>query len=132
MRVLAFAPSGSAVIEDGSVTARGFPMTSFVISQFPARITVPVVLAVCASTGTEHDPRRYIVARSPKGERLSVFECRWHWPDEEGEPFKFRVFAHQLPIPVQSPGVHLVGLSHSPDATEPAYAFPLSVVAATS
>jgi len=102
-------------------------MTSFHVARLPAQITVPLVLAVYTRTGTDHDPRRYIVARSPTGERLSVLECSWHWPDPEGELFKFRVFAPQLPIAVQSPGVHTIGLYHSPDATQPAYAFPLSV-----
>jgi hypothetical protein len=127
LRVLAFAPSGSAVIEDESLTARGFPLTSLYIAKFPARITVPLVLAVYTQAGNDHDPRRYIVARSPNGERLSVLERSWHWPDQEGEPFKFRVFAPQLPLVVQSPGVYTIGLYHSPDATQPAYAFPLPV-----
>jgi hypothetical protein len=129
LRVLAFAASGGAVIEDGSLTARGFPLTSVYVASFPARITVPLVLAVHAQTGSDHDPRRYIVARSPLGERLNVLECSWHWPDPEGEYFKFRVFAPQLTITVQSAGVYTIGLCHSPDATEPAYAFPLPVKA---
>jgi hypothetical protein len=127
VRVLAFAPSASAVVEDGAVTARGFPMTGVTVPSFPNRITVPVVLAVCAPVGTDHDPRRYIVARSPSGERLSALECAWHWPDPDDEPVKFRVFAHQLPIVVQSAGVYSIGLCHNPDATQPAYVFPLSV-----
>jgi hypothetical protein len=127
VRVLAFAPSASAVIEDGGVTTRGFPLTNVYLARLPAQITVPLVLAVCTQAGSDYDPRRYIVARSPSGERLSVLECSWHWPDQEGEPFKFRVFAHQLPIAVQFAGVHTIGLYHSPDATQPAYVFPLPV-----
>jgi hypothetical protein len=129
LRVLAFAASASAVIEDGSLTARGFPLTSFYVERFPARTTVPLVLAVYTLAGSDHDPRRYIVARSPNGERLSVLECSWHWPDQEGEYFKFWVFAPQLPIVAQSAGVYTIGLYHSPDATQPAYAFPLPVKA---
>lgn len=129
MRVLAFAASASAVIEDGSLTARGFPLTSFYVARFPAQIAVPLVLAVYTQAGSDHGPRRYIVARSPNGERLSVLECSWHWPDQEGECFKFRVFAPQLPIEVQAAGVYSIGLYHSPDATQPAYAFPLPVKA---
>jgi hypothetical protein len=127
VRVLAFAPSASAAIEDGAVTARGFPLTSFSLSRLPAQITVPLVLAVCTQAGSDYDPRRYIVARSPDGERLSVLECSWHWPDQEGEPFNFRVFVPQLPIAVRVAGVHTIGLCHSPDATQPAYVFPLPV-----
>jgi len=129
VRVLAFAPSASAVIEDGGVTARGFPLTSFYVAQFPAQITLPLVLAVCARAGSDYDPLRYIVARSPNGDRLSVLECRWHWPDQDGEPVKFRVFAPQLTIAVPSAGVLTIGLYHSPDATQPAYVFPLPVKA---
>jgi hypothetical protein len=129
VRILAFAPSAGAVIEDGGVTARGFPMTSVYVPTFPTQITVPLVLAVCSQAGTDHDPRRYIVARSPSGERLTVLECSWHWPDQDGEPVKFRVFAPQLSIPVQSPGVYAIGLCHNPDATQPAYVVPLPVKA---
>jgi hypothetical protein len=129
VRVLAFAPAVSAVIEDGAVTARGFPMTNFYLPRFPAQITVPLVLAVCAQAGSDYDPRRYIVATSPNGEQLSVLECGWHWPDQEGQPFKFRVFAPQLPIQVQFAGVYTIGLYHGPDATQSAYAFPLPVTA---
>jgi len=129
MRVLAFAASVKAVIEDGGVTASGFPMTSFYIPRFPAQITVPMVLAVCAQAGGDYDPRCYIVARSPHGDRLSVLACGWHWPDKDGEPVKFRVFAPQLSITVQFAGVHTIGLFHSPDATDTAYSFPLPVKA---
>jgi len=128
MHVLAFAPAVStAVINDQGVTASGFPMTSFYAPRFPTRITVPLVLAVYTQAGRDHDPRRYIVATSPHGERLSVLVCAWHWPDQEGEPFKFRVFAPQLTIPVQFAGVYTIGLYHSADATETAYRFPLPV-----
>ncbi len=129
MRILAFAASGGATIEDGAVSARGLPITALYVPNFPTRITVPLVLAVWARAGSDYDPRRYIVARSPDGERLSVFECSWHWPDQDDEPFKFRVFAPQLPIPVQSAGAYTIGLCHSPEATDPAYAFPLLIKA---
>lgn len=129
MRVLAFAASASAVIEGEAVSARGLPITALYLPRFPTRITVPLVLAVCTRAGSDYDPRRYIVARSPDGERLSVVECSWHWPDQEDEPFKFRVFAPQLTIAVQSAGVYPIGLCHSPEATEPAYVFPLLIKA---
>jgi hypothetical protein len=42
MRVVAFAPSLSAVEEDaGGVNIKGFPMTSCYVDNFPAQITVP-------------------------------------------------------------------------------------------
>jgi hypothetical protein len=132
VQILAFAASGSAVIEDEAVSARGLPITALYLRRFPTRITVPLVLAVWARAGDDYDPRRYIVARSPDGERLSVFECSWHWPDQEDEPVKFRVFAPQLPIAVQSAGAYTIGLCHSPDATDPAYAFPLLIKAAAA
>jgi hypothetical protein len=129
MRVVAFAPSLRAVLDDaGGVKADGFPMTSAHVTNFPAQITVPLVLAVYTQGGTDYDPRRYIVARSPNGERLSVLECSWHWPDNPGVPVKFRVFAHHLPMVVQSPGVYSVGLYDSPDAPETDHLFPLPVV----
>ena len=44
MRVIAFAASLSAIDEDaGGVTAKGFPMTSCYVENFPAQITHPHV-----------------------------------------------------------------------------------------
>ena len=57
MRVVAFAPSLSAVEEDaGGVNIKGFPMTSCYVNSFPAQITVPMVVAVTALGGTDYDP----------------------------------------------------------------------------
>ena len=82
MRVVAFAPLLRAVLEDtGGVRADGFPMTSAQVTSFPAQINVPLVLAVYTQRGTDHDPRRYIVARSPAGVRVGILECTWQWPD---------------------------------------------------
>ena len=54
MRVVGFAPSLSAVAEDaGGVTVKGFPMTSCYVNNFPAQITVPMVVAMTALGGTE-------------------------------------------------------------------------------
>ena len=132
MQVIAFAPSLKAVLQDaGGVTTDGFPMTSAQVSSFPAQITVPLVLAVYTQGGTDYDPRLYVVAKSPKGERISAFECAWHWPDNPGVPVKFRVFVHHLAMTVQSAGVYTVGLYDSPDATETDHSFPLPVLKAS-
>jgi hypothetical protein len=131
VHVVAFAPSLSAEVNDtGGVNARGFPMTSCHVESFPARITVPLVLAVYTQGGTDYDPQRFIVARSPRGETAGVLECRWHWPDNPGAPVKFRVFAHQLPLHVHSAGMYTVGLYDSHDAAETAHLFPLPVLKA--
>ena len=54
MRVVAFAPSLSAVEEDaGGVNIKGFPMTGCYVNSFPAQITVPMVVAVTALGGTD-------------------------------------------------------------------------------
>jgi hypothetical protein len=116
--------------EGGGVTADGFPMTSCYVASFPAQITVPLVLAVYTQGGSDYDPRRYVVARSPDGERLSVLECTWHWPDKPGVPVKFWVLARNLPMMVQSAGVCSVGLYDSLDATETDHLFPLPVLKA--
>jgi hypothetical protein len=61
MRVVAFAPSLSAVEEDaGGVNIKGFPMTSCYVDNFPAQITVPMVIAVCALGGADYDPVQVI------------------------------------------------------------------------
>ncbi len=68
MRVVAFAPSLSAE-EDaaGGVNLTGFPMTSCYVNNFPAQITVPMVVAVCALGGADYDPvklhRRHLTRR---------------------------------------------------------------------
>lgn len=92
------------------------------------QITVPLVLAVYTEGGTDYEPRRYIVARSPQGKPISVFECRWDWPDNPGSPIKFRVFAHHLPMLVESPGTYVIGLYDSPESTVAQHSFPLPVV----
>ena len=47
MRVVSFAPSLNAVEEDaGGIAVKGFPMTSCYVNNFPAQITVPMVVAV--------------------------------------------------------------------------------------
>lgn len=129
MHVLAFAPALRAELDDGGgVAAEGFPMTSCRVAGFPTRITVPLVLAVYTRGGTDYEPRHYIVARSPRGEKLNVLECTWQWPDNPGMPVKFRVFAHYLPMTVETAGLYTVGWYDSPDATETDHLIPLPVV----
>lgn len=102
-------------------------MTSCYVNGFPAQITVPLVVAVYTQGGTEYDPRRYIIATSPDGDRVSAMEFAWNWPDNPGSPFKFRVFAHHLPMTVQSAGVHTIGLYESLNQTETEHRFPMPV-----
>jgi len=129
MHVVAFAPSTRLALQDaGGVTADGFPMTMAYVDSFPINVTVPLVLAVYTQGGSDYDPRRYIVARSPDGERLNVLECTWHWPDNPGVPVKFQVLARYLPLVVNSAGVYTIGLYEDPDATETDHLFPLPVV----
>lgn len=131
MHVVAFAPSLSAVVDDaGGVNAQGFPMTSCRVESFPAHITVPLVLAVYTQGGTDYDPQRFIIGKSPRGETVGVLESRWHWPDNPGAPVKYRVFAHQLPLHVSTAGVYTIGLYETRDATETAHQFPLPVLKA--
>jgi hypothetical protein len=128
MEVLAFAASVKAVVDDrGGVSAEGFPMTSLQVTSFPANVTIPLVLALYTQGGTDYDLRRYIVATSPRGERLGTLECSWHWADNPGAPVKFWVSAPQLPVVLQAAGVCSIGLYESPDATETDHRFPLPV-----
>jgi hypothetical protein len=131
VQIVAFAPSLSAVVDQaGGVNANGFPMTSCQVQSFPAQITIPLVLAAYTQGGTDYDPERFIVARSPHGETVGVLECRWHWPDNPGAPVKFRVFAHQLPLRVPSAGVYTIGLYEGRYAAETPHQFPLPVLKA--
>ncbi len=128
MRVVAFAPSLNAVVQDsGGITAEGFPMTGSYVDSFPTHITVPVVVAVSSAGGTDYEIKKYIVATAPDGERVGAVELTWQWPDNPPVPVKFRVFAQQLPVRVQSAGVHTLGLYDSFDDTETEHLFPLPV-----
>ena len=128
MRTVAFGPALTAVEdEDGGVTANGFPMTSCNVGELPTEITVPVVVAVCALSGGEYDPVRYIVATAPTGERSSAMEFRWHWDDIPEIPVKFRIFVQYLPMRIASTGIYTIGLYESLDSTETDTQFPLPV-----
>jgi hypothetical protein len=128
MEVQAFAASRRAALEEaGGVTAEGFPMTSCYVDALPTQITIPLVLAVHTSGGTDYDMRRFIIATSPEGERVGLLEFAWGWPDEPGQPVKFRVFAHQLVAGIYSAGVHHIHLYDDPNG-EPEASFPLPVL----
>ncbi|AQT78961.1 hypothetical protein B1R94_06300 [Mycolicibacterium litorale] len=129
MQVFAFAASRTASLEEvGGVNAGGFPMTSCYVENIPAQISVPLVLAVHTPGGSDYQVRRYIIAKSPAGERVGMIEVGWDWPDEPGFPVKFRVFAPPLPMTVYSPGVYTIGLYEHPDSEEPEFSFPLPVL----
>lgn len=131
MRVVAFAPSLSAVEEDaGGVNIKGFPMTSCYVNGFPAQITVPMVVAVTTLGGTDYNPTKYIVANSPNGERVGSLEFSWDWSDNPPTPVKFRVFTQYLPMRVEESGVYTIGLYDSLEDTESEVLFPLPVLKA--
>ena len=129
MRVVTFAPSLSAE-EDaaGGVNLTGFPMTSCYVDNFPAQITVPMVVAFCALGGADYDPVRFIVATSPEGERVGSLEFRWHWHDNPPTPVKFRVFTQYLPMRVEAAGVYTIGLYENLNDTESEHLYPLPVI----
>ena len=129
MRVVTFAPALSA--EDdaaGGVNLTGFPMTSCYVDNFPAQITVPMVVAFCALGGADYDPVRYIVAHSPEGERVGSLEFRWHWQDNPPTPVKFWVFTQYLPMRVEAAGVYTIGLYETLEAGESEHLYPLPVL----
>lgn len=129
MRVVAFAPSLSAVEEDaGGVNIKGFPMTACYVGSFPAQITVPMVVAVTALGGTDYDPAKTIIATSPSGERVGSLEFSWHWTDNPPTPVKFRVFTQYVPIRVEEAGVYTIGLYNSLEDTDSDVLFPLPVL----
>jgi hypothetical protein len=129
VEVVAFAPSLNVVNNDGGgVDMRGFPMTSCNVDGFPAQITISLVLAVYTQGGTDYDPERFIIAKSPQGETVGELQCRWHWPDNPGSPVKFRVFAHQLPLRLPSAGLYTIGFYESRHETETPYRFPMPVL----
>ncbi|MGB0969377.1 MAG: hypothetical protein ACPGVG_00240 [Mycobacterium sp.] len=129
MRVVAFAPSLSAVSQDaGGVAVEGFPLTTCYVQSVPAQITIPVVIAVCAAEGQDYNPRKYIVGTAPNGDRVGTLEFAWQWPDTPSVPVKFRVFAQYLPMNIQAPGIHTLALCDNLDATESDTLYPLPVL----
>jgi hypothetical protein len=128
MEVQVFAASRRAALEEaGGVSAEGFPMTSCYVDTLPTQITIPLVLAVHTSGGSDYDMHRFIIATSPEGQRVGLLEFGWGWPDEPGQPVKFRVFAQQLLVGIYSAGVHRIGLYEDPNG-EPEASFPLPVL----
>lgn len=133
MHIVTFAPTARAREDDnGGLRAEGFPLTSFQVKSFPQRITIPLILAAYTESGTDYDPRVYIGVQSPAGERLSVSECTWHWPDARGVPVKHWVLAWNLVVPLQSPGTHRIGLFDSEHASVAMQYFPLPVAQSTT
>jgi hypothetical protein len=129
MRVVAFAASLSAIDEDaGGITAKGFPLTSCYVDNFPAQITIPMVVAFCALGGADYDPVQYIIATSPDGERVGALEFGWHWHDNPPAPIKFRVFAQHLPMRVESAGLYTIGLYDSMHSAESDHIYPLPIL----
>ena len=129
MRVVAFAPSLSAVEEDaGGVNIKGFPMTACYVDSFPAQITVPMVVAVTALGGTDYDPAKVLIATSPSGERVGSLQFGWHWADNPPTPVKFRVFTQYLPMRTEEAGVYTIGLYDSLEDTDSDVLFPLPVL----
>jgi len=129
MRVVAFAPALSATEEDaGGVSIKGFPMTSCYVNNFPAQVTVPMVVGVCALGGEDYDPVKVIIATSPDGERVGSLEFRWHWHDNPPTPIKYRVFAQYLPMRTPVAGVYTIGLYDSLESTTSDILFPLPVL----
>lgn len=129
MRVVAFAPALSAIDEAaGGVTLKGFPMTKCFVNNFPAQITVPIVVAMTALGGTDYDPSKVIIATAPDGERVGSLQFNWHWPDNPPMPVKFRVFTQFLPMRLEEPGVYTLGLYDSLEDTESEHLFPLPFI----
>jgi len=129
MRVTTFAPSLGAISQDlGGVAMEGFPLTACYVRRVPAQVTIPVVVAVCAARGEDHDPRKYIVATAPNGDRVGTLEFAWHWPDTASIPVKFRVFAQYLPMDIKVAGIHTLGLYDNLEDAEPDASYPLPVL----
>ena len=129
MHVVAFAPAFRAVEDEtGGLKVEGFPMTSCHVDAFPKQITLPIVLSVYTESGTDYDPRLYVMANSPEGKRLNVVGVRLEWPDKHGVPVKYWVMTRYLSFVVESAGLHSVGLYDSLDATDTDHLFPLPVV----
>ncbi|BBY61688.1 hypothetical protein [Mycolicibacterium sarraceniae] len=128
MRVDAFAPAlRTSQDEGGGVSVTGFPMTSCFADALPAQITVPVVVAVSAPGGGDYDPRLFLTATSPDGQRVGAMEFSWHWPDLP-VPVKFRVFAQHLPIRVETAGIYTLRLHQNTDDAETEHLFELPIM----
>lgn len=129
MRVVAFAPALSTTEDSaGGVTIKGFPMTCCTVGGFPAQVTIPMVVSVCAAGGSDYNPQLYIVVTSPEGERVGSLQFGWEWQDNPPQPVKYRVFAQYVPIRAEHAGVYTIGLYDSLEATESDTLFPLPII----
>lgn len=128
MRVVAFGPALVASEDPGGgLSAAGFPMTTCYVDVFPVEITISVVISVCALSGEDYDPERYIIVTSPSGERASAMQFGWHWQDNPETQVKFRVFAQQLPVYLEGEGLYTLGLYTELEGGEAEQTFPLQV-----
>ena len=128
MRVVAFAPALSASEEEtGGVALTGFPMTSCYVDELPAQLTIPIVVAVYGTGGSDYDPELLLTATGPDGQRAGAMQFAWHWDDNPPAAVKYRVFAQYLPIRVEATGLYTLGLQETKDAGEPTHAFPLPI-----
>jgi hypothetical protein len=117
MHVAALVVAGSANIDDSAIDATRLPITSYEVTQTPRWLTVPLVLVVHAATGGDFDPEIFIVSKDPSGTIRGTIRSAWQWPDDPDKPFKYRCFAPQLSMAIETTGEYTIGAYHDPEAT---------------
>jgi hypothetical protein len=117
MHVAALLVAGSAKIDDSAIDATRLPITSYEVTQTPRWLTIPLVLVVHASTGGDFDPEIFIVSKDPGGTIRGTVRSAWQWPDNADTPFKYRCFAPELSIAIETTGEYTIGVYHDAEAT---------------
>ena len=117
MHVAALLVAGSAKIDDSAIDATRLPITSYEVSQTPRWLTVPLVVVVHTPTGGDFDPELFIVCKDPSGTIRGTVRSAWQWPDDADKPFKYRCFAPELSIAVETTGEYTIGVYHDAEAT---------------
>jgi hypothetical protein len=110
LQVSALFVAGAATLdEDGAIRATRIPTTWYRVGQIPLWGEVPVVVVVHASAGGDYDPELHIVCKDPGGVPRGTLQAKWHWPDEDDRPSKYRCLTQGLKFPIETEGEYTIG-----------------------
>jgi hypothetical protein len=134
LHIAALFVAGTATLSNsGTIDATRIPIASLEIDRIPLWTTVPVVLIVHARASGDYDPELYVVCKDPAGVRRGSLQTSWHWPDDGNKPSKYRCFAQELSLGIESEGEYSIGVYYDAAARfEVSTPIPISVTVAAA